>query len=327
MTRVPRTRAPWKPCRCRKSRALRFRSTPARFDGAEVIEPGTTQFEAIAPGSVFGDDPLRLAARLRLVRRRRDGRRLRWRPCDECGCEQPCDFGWEVFDGSCGPFLRGLSVFGGVDGFKGPLDRGGANGNFGVNEGLNLARPLGDPWGCGYQIGANFVQSDFSGASVVTADGLSLDAPFRKQYFATAGIFRRAHVPRIPMGRGLRLPARHLLPERQPAANPQRNRLSCSTTPTKSATTAPMAWEATGPRHRRLQTRPDRHVRPLRPPQFRERRRRPNLGRSHRQRRRAAGRRSLGSAGTGLRVGEPDQLHAPQARHAATPPKPANPGA
>ena len=73
-----------------------------------------------------------------------------------------------------------------------PLDRGGANGNFGINEGLNLARPLGDPWGCGYQIGANFVQSDFSGASVVTADGLNLRAPFRKQYFVTAGIFQRA---------------------------------------------------------------------------------------------------------------------------------------
>ena len=43
-----------------------------------------------------------------------------------------------------------------------------------MNEGLNLARPLGDPWNCGYQIGANFVQSDFSGASVVTADNNSI---------------------------------------------------------------------------------------------------------------------------------------------------------
>jgi len=116
--------------------------------------------------------------------------------CSSCGvdeCGVPCDLGWEVFDGQCGPWLRGLSVFAGADGFKGPLDRG-RNGNFGLNEGLNLARPLGDPWNCGYQIGANFVQSDFSGASVVTADNnqYHLFAPMRKQYFATAGIFQRA---------------------------------------------------------------------------------------------------------------------------------------
>jgi hypothetical protein len=77
-----------------------------------------------------------------------------------------------------------------VDGFKGPLDRG-HNGNFGVNEGLNLARPLGDPWGCGYQVGANFVQSDFSGAPIFSSLGDNAEAPFRKQYFATAGVFRR----------------------------------------------------------------------------------------------------------------------------------------
>jgi hypothetical protein len=122
-------------------------------------------------------------------------------PCGDnsCGpCEEPCDLGWEVFDGKCGPFLRGLSVFAGADGFKGSLDHGG-NGNFGLNEGLNLARPLGDPWNCGYQIGANFVQSDFSGASVVAVDNnqYNLYAPMRKQYFATAGIFQRAQ------GRGL----------------------------------------------------------------------------------------------------------------------------
>ena len=141
--------------------------------------------------------------------------------CDGCAADGRCDFGWEVFDGCCGPFMRGLSVFGGVDGFKGPLDRGNANGNFGVNEGLNLARPLGDPWGCGYQIGANFVQSDFSGASVFTDNGLSLNAPFRKQYFATAGIFRRA------CGRGCQWGIAYdflhdiYLRQRQFAANPQ----------------------------------------------------------------------------------------------------------
>ena len=71
------------------------------------------------------------------------------------------------------------------------MDRG-TNGNFGLNEGLNLARPLGDPWGCGFQIGANFVQSDFSGAPRVNVGDYRLDASMRKQYFTTAGLFRRA---------------------------------------------------------------------------------------------------------------------------------------
>ena len=57
-----------------------------------------------------------------------------------------------------------------------------------------------------------------------------------------------------------------------------------------------------------------RHVRPLRPPQLRERRRRAGMGRRHRQRRRPAGRRSVGSAGKGFCLGEPGQLHDPQAR-------------
>ena len=94
--------------------------------------------------------------------------------CDSCcgpSCGECCDFGWEVFDGHCGPFLRGVSIFAGLDGFKsdGTQNNGSnnalpnKNGTFGVNEGINMARPLGDPWGCGYQIGANFVQSDFAG--------------------------------------------------------------------------------------------------------------------------------------------------------------------
>ena len=112
--------------------------------------------------------------------------------CEPCGpCEETCDYGWELFDGRCGPWLRGLSVFGGVNGFKNALDHGNG-GNFGFNEGVNLARPLGDPWGCGYQIGANFVQSDFSGASTRILDRYDIHSPYRKQYFATAGIFRRA---------------------------------------------------------------------------------------------------------------------------------------
>ncbi len=161
-------------------------------DALHNTDPAGTQFEAIPPGSIFGDNT---------AGSQRGGNSCGCGdetcgcsdcPCDQCCCDGPCDSGWEVFDGCCGPFMRGLSVFGGVDSFKGPLDRG-TNGNFGVNEGLNLARPLGDPWGCGYQIGANFVQTDFSGAPAFNVNGNEfLQAPFRKQYFATAGLFRRA---------------------------------------------------------------------------------------------------------------------------------------
>ena len=152
--------------------------------GEEIVEPGTVQFDPLATDGVFAGGGCANCGG----------------PGGECGasgacgvpaCDDSCDFGWECFDGRCGPWLRGLSVFVGADSFKGPLDNG-RNGNFGLNEGLNLARPLGDPWGCGYQIGANFVQSNFSGAPVMSVNDRFIRAPFRKQYFATAGIFQRA---------------------------------------------------------------------------------------------------------------------------------------
>ena len=83
--------------------------------GPEVIPPGQLQFEPVAaegtfagpggcancggPGEACGDCG----------------------GCDSCcgpSCGDCCDFGWEVFDGHCGPFLRGVSVFMGADGFK-----------------------------------------------------------------------------------------------------------------------------------------------------------------------------------------------------------------
>jgi hypothetical protein len=154
----------------------------------ETIPPGTTQFESLGDGGISADQAATMQDGCF------DG------SCDSCGsgpcggCDDGncCDFGWDEFDGRCGRCLRGLSVFVGTDAFKGPLDRG-TNGNFGFNEGLNLARPLGDPWGFGYQIGTNLVQSDLSGSPTLTEDnGQVLRSSFRKQYFATAGIFRWA---------------------------------------------------------------------------------------------------------------------------------------
>ena len=58
-----------------------------------------------------------------------------------------------------------------------------------------------------------------------------------------------------------------------------------------------------------------RHVRSLCAAQFRERRRRAAMGRGHRQRRRTAGRQPVGPAGKKFRPGEPHQLHDSQAGH------------
>jgi hypothetical protein len=163
----------------------------------ESSRRGAPQYESIPPGSVFSDEPP-------MRHRGAPSGEFGGSMFDECGscaepcgrCEEPCDLGWEEFDGCCGPFLRGLSVFVGADAFKGPLDGRGSNGNFGFNEGLNLARPLGDPWNCGYQLGVNFVQSDFSGVSIAedpgTTPSLNVPANYRRQYFVTAGLFRRA---------------------------------------------------------------------------------------------------------------------------------------
>ena len=83
-------------------------------------------------------------------------------------------------------WTRDLEVFGGIHGFKGPFDQG-RNGNFGFHEGFNFGAPLGIfDWG--WQIGAEAVQSNFSGDNAV--DPRSAD---RNQFFVTGGIFKRAH--------------------------------------------------------------------------------------------------------------------------------------
>ena len=83
-------------------------------------------------------------------------------------------------------WTRDLEFFGGVHGFKGPLDQG-RNGNFGFHEGFNFGAPLGIfDWG--WQIGAEATQSNFSGDDAV--DPRSAD---RNQFFVTGGFFKRAH--------------------------------------------------------------------------------------------------------------------------------------
>jgi len=120
--------------------------------------------------------------------------------CDSCGqhvcgpdCEDGCN--WvRPCDGICIPRHRidETAFFIGPQAFKGPIDHG-VNGNFGVHEGVSFAGQFGR-WlgigdlGIGYQVGATFVQSDFSGNSVV-----GIQNKERDQQFITAGLFRRAY--------------------------------------------------------------------------------------------------------------------------------------
>ncbi|HEY2415545.1 MAG TPA: DUF6666 family protein [Pirellulaceae bacterium] len=79
------------------------------------------------------------------------------------------------------PPIDCLEAFGGVQGFTGPANRGGS-GSFGFHEGFNWGIPIG-----GFmagQIGAAWTQSNF--------DGNYLTPDQRNQFFATAGLFRRA---------------------------------------------------------------------------------------------------------------------------------------
>jgi hypothetical protein len=146
---------------------------------AELEEmPASTQYEPLASEGVFAQQGASCGA---------DGG-----DCGECGeCVQDCP--WM---NGCGLGPRVLGIFGGVHGYKGPRDHG-LNGNFGFQEGVNYGAPLGDPWGCGYQLGFQALQSNISGSTPTvtnqnnnsTLNSVTAD---RHQYFFTAGIFRRA---------------------------------------------------------------------------------------------------------------------------------------
>ncbi len=112
--------------------------------------------------------------------------------CGECGaCDDGCD-PWDDGPGGClVDWLSGFTFFAGIHGFKGPVDLG-QNGNFGFHEGLNFGGPLGDPWGLGYQLGFQAVQSNLTGFQTDPANGGPLDTNGRDQLFFTGGIFKRA---------------------------------------------------------------------------------------------------------------------------------------
>jgi hypothetical protein len=103
--------------------------------------------------------------------------------CD-CGCNCWPKNMARAFDEWCHQdAFRDLSVYGGVQGFKGPIDNG-INGDFGFHTGFNWGVPL---WGCagiGAQIGAEIDQSDF-------APNATPYTEHRQQYFITTGLFYR----------------------------------------------------------------------------------------------------------------------------------------
>ncbi|HEX4147437.1 MAG TPA: DUF6666 family protein, partial [Pirellulales bacterium] len=89
----------------------------------------------------------------------------------------------------CSPlgFLNEFSVNGGVQSFKAPVDNG-RNSNFGAHVGLNLGDALWHWRGIGYQVGAQFIESNFYGDQ----SALAYDPNSRRQVFVTAGLFHRA---------------------------------------------------------------------------------------------------------------------------------------
>jgi len=75
-----------------------------------------------------------------------------------------------------------LSIFTGVQGFKGPSDQG-VNGDFGFHEGLNWGSALWDAMGSAPRFGFEADHSDLSRSNATDLH--------RNQYFVTAGLFHR----------------------------------------------------------------------------------------------------------------------------------------
>jgi hypothetical protein len=88
------------------------------------------------------------------------------------------------------PPLKELTVFGGVQGFKGPLDWNRDRGNFGFHEGINVGGCM--AWlpvpGLGYQLGYRATQSQLHG------DDSEDSSEGHTQHFVTGGLFHRACV-------------------------------------------------------------------------------------------------------------------------------------
>ena len=97
---------------------------------------------------------------------------------EDCGCDSD----------ECHARFRWINVdlFSSVDGFKGPIDLGNANGNFGLRFGANAAVPIFSRLGMGLQAGTSAVLSNLKGSPYPEPN-----AEIRYQTFATVGMFQR----------------------------------------------------------------------------------------------------------------------------------------
>lgn len=113
--------------------------------------------------------------------------------CDDCRNWPESLFGCS--ERGCVPILwvppiREIVVFGGVQGFKGPLDGNRDGGNFGFHQGFNIGGEMAWlPWpGLGYQFGYRATQNQLNG------DTDSANNDGHSQSFLTTGLFRRRRV-------------------------------------------------------------------------------------------------------------------------------------
>ena len=109
-----------------------------------------------------------------------------------CGCAPnggDCDpESCDCCPGCCRYWHRWLDLdfFSSVDAFKGPVDLGNSNGNFGLGSGVNAAVPVVARMGIALQAGVSDVVSNLKGSPLPEPD-----AECRNQVFATVGMFQR----------------------------------------------------------------------------------------------------------------------------------------
>jgi hypothetical protein len=145
------------------------------YDGPPTMDP-SLQPQPMTSGGEFLNEPMMQMGPM---------------PCCEDGNCGNCSGGpirhW-IRNTAClarnGAYSENFSLFTGKQGFKGPVDQG-MNGNFGYHGGGNWGMPLIDSRGIGYQVGVNYVGSDFAGRTGPLGHR-------RAQFFVTTGAFRRA---------------------------------------------------------------------------------------------------------------------------------------
>ncbi len=113
--------------------------------------------------------------------------------CDDCQNWPQALFGCD--ERGCVPVLwlppiKELTFFGGVHGFKGPLDGARDGGNFGFHEGFNIGGKMAWlPWpGLGYQFGHMSTHNQLNGDANTMSDSA------HSQHFVTTGLFRRSRI-------------------------------------------------------------------------------------------------------------------------------------